>query len=347
MVDHSILQFIHESDLSSRLKSVAQNSRFVLLGGAGHVGLHMQAMLNLIGAKVLVIDRFNETRKGNQRVEHIFCDLSLSNSLDGILDTNDIVVDLSADVGGIYYNVLAPAELFNNNMQITMNNLRQSVKQKIKKYLYVSSVCVYPSDSKIPITEDCSKGTEPEPTNAGYGWSKRMGEFLCESYANQNSFNVTIVRPANCYGPFDQLDERKAHVIPGLIMKALRAEQSYQVLGQKQTTRDFLYVEDFARGCLEAAVNTDQLGPFNIGTGEETSIEELVRIIDHEILCITGKNIHGLFINQGLVGQSRRCVDFSKAQKEFSYRPKVKLTNGIHQTIKWYYENKAMFTSQK
>lgn len=343
MLDACLLHFINLSDLSLQLKSADQNLRFVLLGGAGHVGLHMQAILRLIGARMLVIDRSVESKKINPYAEYLSCDLSLPSSLDDIFQANDIVVDLSADVGGIYYNVLAPAQLFHNNIQITMNNLRQAAKQKVKKYLFVSSVCVYPSDAQIPIAEESSIGTEPEPTNAGYGWAKRMGEFLCASYAQQNSLNVTIVRPTNCYGPFDQMNEQKAHVIPGLIMKALRAEQSYQVLGQKQTTRDFLYVEDFARGCLEAAISTDQLGPYNIGTGQEFTIEDLVQIIDDEVCQLTKKRVRGVFINQGLVGQSRRCVDFTKARKAFNFYPQVTLRNGIHQTIKWYYENQSLF----
>jgi GDP-L-fucose synthase len=184
----------------------------------------------------------------------------------------------------------------------------------------------------IPIGEDDGFKDVPEPTNAGYGWSKRMEEYMALAYAEEYGMNVGIVRPFNAYGPRDDFFRPTNHVIPGIITRLFAGETPLVVWGTGRQTRSFLYVSDFARGVLMAAARGGVQGPLNLCSDEEISIADLARLI----VKISEINVPICFDDSKPDGQPRRAGDGQRAKKLLGFSARVPLTEGIKNTIRWY-----------
>src|SRR6266704_5986668 len=194
----------------------------------------------------------------------------------------DVVILLAAVVGGIAYNDAHHASIFRDNISVFLATMEAARRASVGRLLVVSSACVYPRDCAIPTPESEGFAGRPEPTNEGYGWSKRMEEFLAAAYAREFGLSVAVARPYNAYGPRDNFDPASSHVIPALVRKAFESTDGFlNVWGDGSHSRSFLYVDDFARGLLEVAARYPMADPLNLGADEETTIAELAtRIAD-------------------------------------------------------------------
>ena len=186
----------------------------------------------------------------------------------------------------------------------------------------------------MPTPEEEGERGIPEPTNLGYGWAKRMQEFLSKCYAKEYGMKIAIVRPSNAYGPKDNFDAATSHVIPALIRRVLNGENPLVVWGSGNQTRSFLYATDFARGLLDITDNYAECDALNLGDEREVTIKELVGIILR--LCNKENEIKIVFDTSKPEGQPRRCSDVSKANKKINYKTDVSLEEGIRSTIEWY-----------
>ena len=213
----------------------------------------------------------------------------------------------------------------------------------VERFLVVSSACIYPADAKIPTAESEGFLREPEPTNGGYGWAKRMAEKLGMYYSQQYGMKVGIVRPYNAYGPRDHFDPEKSHVIPALIKRVFDGENPLRVWGSGNQTRAFLYVEDFAKGLIDAIDKYPVADPINIGTNEEVSIKDLVEMI----VSISGKKINIEFDTLKPDGSPRRNSDNTKAIDKIGFRAQTKLVDGLKKTIDWYKKSKIYHEEEK
>lgn len=181
----------------------------------------------------------------------------------------------------------------------------------------------------------------PEETNAPYGLAKKMHLVQSQAYRQQYGFNSIVLFPTNLYGPGDNFDPRSSHVIPALVRKIYETKKTrlvqIVVWGDGSPTRDFLYVEDAARGIVMAAESYDKSDPVNLGTSREVSIRKLV-----ELICdLTDFKGRVIWDESKLGGQPRRCVSIERAKREFGWEPKVSLLEGLRSTIKWYEESMA------
>ena len=176
----------------------------------------------------------------------------------------------------------------------------------------------------------------PEETNAPYGIAKKALLVQLQAYRQQYGFEGIYLLPVNLYGPEDNFNPNSSHVIPALIRKVYEVQQQggneLQVWGDGSPTREFLYSEDAARGIVIATQHYTQPDPVNLGTGEEISIRDLVTLICQLM------DFHGNIIWQTDKpnGQPRRCLDTTRAQKQFGFSTAVKLEQGLRQTIEWY-----------
>jgi GDP-L-fucose synthase len=163
------------------------------------------------------------------------------------------------------------------------------------------------------------------------GWAKRMGELQAEAYAIQNGkSNVSIVRPANVYGPYDNFDTDNAMVIPSLIRKA-HENEFLSVWGDGSPIRDFIYSEDVARGMLHMVKNK-VTEPVNLGSGTGVTIKELATTIASEL----GREIK--WDTDKPMGDKIRLFDTNRAES-YGFKPKTKLEDGISNTVKWFLDN--------
>jgi GDP-L-fucose synthase len=246
-------------------------------------------------------------------------------------------MNLAAKVAGIGWNAAHPASMFMDNMSLFFSSMRAAATVGVERYLVTSSACVYPRHCSIPTPETEGFRDEPEPTNAGYGWAKRMEEFVGQAAAQEYGLSVAIARPYNCYGPRDNFSEAKSHVIPALIRKAVQAEgEAFQVWGDGSHSRSFLYVDDFARGLVEVAARYAEADPVNIGAASEVTIRDTAELVASHVSSALGRTIVPQFDPHGITGQPRRCCDTSKARAVLGYEAAVSLDEGLRQTIDWY-----------
>lgn len=314
-------------------------------GGTGFIGSHVVEQLLRLGARAIVLSRRAEAkflRHHLSEIEIRQCDFEVYESTLKALEGASVVLNLAAKVAGLEYNKQHPASIFHENMQIFLNVIKAVQKLRVERFLVTSSACVYPRDCKIPTPEEEGRVREPEPTNSGYGWAKRMQEYLGAQYAREFGLSVSIARPYNCYGPRDNFDPSSSHVIPALIRKAFETTDGLlNVWGDGSHSRSFLYVDDFARGLLEVAARYPMADPVNLGTHEETTIRELATRIADLVSEVRGLPIHPQFEPGGLTGQPRRCCDVSKAIRVIGFRAKIGLLEGLRRTVEWFAENES------
>jgi nucleoside-diphosphate-sugar epimerase len=247
------------------------------------------------------------------------------------------VVHLAAVVGGIEANRMSPGGFFRDNVLMGVNILDACVAHKVQKVVVAGTVCSYPKvPPRIPFVEADLWAGYPEETNAPYGIAKRAVLTMLQAYRAEYGLNGVMVIPTNLYGPNDSLDRRKNHVIPALVkvfVDAAEAKQpSVTLWGTGAPTREFLYVDDAARGIVDALLRYDSQEPINIGGGEEISIAALAEKIAH-IVGYTGEILWDATAPDG---QPRRAIDCSAARAAINWKPQVSLDEGLRRTVVWY-----------
>src|SRR3989338_1186680 len=320
------------------MKNFWTGKNVLVTGGTGFIGSFVCEQLLAKGAKVTAT-----TKSGSlKNVSHLTKDLKIRKAdLTDFDETNkvtknqDIILNLASKVAGIQFNINHPATMFSENIQIAQNIASASVKNNIERLLMVSSACVYPRNCIIPTPETEGFLLDPEPTNLGYGWAKRVEELIAKFYHLEYGLKVAIARPYNAYGPRDNFDPEISHVIPGLIKRVAGGENPLVVWGSGKQTRSFLYVEDLARGLLETTEKYPQADPINIGTDEEVTIADLAKMI----VKLSGKNIKIVFDKSKPDGQPRRNCDTKKAKDKIGFEAEISLERGLKKTIDWYRKN--------
>ena len=262
----------------------------------------------------------------------------ISNCKKAVRDV-DIIFHLAARVGGIGLNMEKPGDLFYDNLMMGTQLLHEAKNASIQKFIALGTVCSYPKFSQIPFLESSIWDGYPDETNAPYGLAKKMMLVQSQAYRKQYNFKSIVVIPTNIYGPYDNFEPSRSHVIPALILKIGNAKKnnlnSITLWGDGSPTRDFLYVEDAAKGIILAADKYDDILPVNLSSEEEISIKQLAEIIS-DLMKFDGKII---WDTSKPNGQPRRCVSNQRAKESFSFEPKITLNIGLQKTIDWYNAN--------
>ena len=300
--------------------------RVTVTGGAGFLGKYVVRKLEEAGVKDIFVPRSQDYNLvDGEAVQRLYHDAS-----------PDIVIHLAAVVGGIGANRDNPGKFFYDNLMMGVQLMEQGRISGIDKFVAVGTVCAYPKFTPVPFSEDDIWNGYPEETNAPYGLAKKMLLVQAQAYRQQYGFNAVFLLPANLYGPGDNFDPDKSHVIPALIKKALDArnkgERRITVWGTGQATREFLYAEDAARGIIMAADKYDKPTPVNLGAGFEISIKDLAALICE----LTGFDGGIEWDASKPDGQPRRKLDTSRARKEFGFQATTGLKEGLEKTIEWY-----------
>jgi GDP-L-fucose synthase len=303
--------------------------RVVVTGGAGFLGRFIVSRLREYPGVEVSVPRSSEYN------------LTESADVTRLLSQKqpDLVIHLAAVVGGIGANQKNPGKFFYENLMMGTQLIEQSRLHGVKKFVALGTVCAYPKFTPTPFREDDLWNGYPEETNAPYGLAKKMMLVQAQSYRQQYGFNTIFLLPANLYGPGDNFDLENSHVIPALIRKCIEARDQglpfIEAWGTGNASREFLYVDDCARGILLAAATYDESEPVNIGTGNEIKISELVEMIAR--LCRFEGEIR--WRHEKPDGQPRRRLEVSRAFEKFGFRATVSLEEGLQQTIDWYEKN--------
>ena len=296
----------------------------LVTGGNGFLGSYVVELLNQRKVKKIIIPSSKQY------------DLTERSRCREIVKNIDIVFHLAAKVGGIGLNREKPAELFYDNIMMGTQLIHEAKEAGVEKLIALGTICSYPKFAPVPFSEDSIWNGYPEETNAAYGLAKKMLLVQSQAYRQQYNFKSIVVFPTNLYGPRDNFDPTSSHVIPALILKIYNAKKNkvntISAWGDGSASRDFLYVEDTARGIILAAEKYDDPRPINLGSGQEISIKELVNTIA-KVMDYKGSIIWDTTKPNG---QPRRCVSNERAEKELGFKPLVRLEEGLRKTIDWF-----------
>jgi len=300
--------------------------RVLVTGGAGFLGSHVVRKLEERGCKEVFVPRssvYNLIEM--EAVKRLYKDFR-----------PDVVVHMAARVGGIGANMRNPGSFFYENLMMGVQMMEQGRLSGVQKFVAIGTICAYPKFAPVPFKEEDLWNGYPEETNAPYGLAKKMLLVQSQAYRQQYNFNSIFLLPVNLYGPGDNFDPESSHVIPALIRKVveakLRGERRIVAWGTGKPTREFLYVDDAAEGIVLATEKYEKSEPVNLGAGFEISIKKLA-----ELIC----ELAGF---DGVIewdaskpdGQPRRCLDTSRAKKEFGFEARSGFKEGLRRTIDWY-----------
>ncbi|MEK9726045.1 MAG: NAD-dependent epimerase/dehydratase family protein [Rhodospirillaceae bacterium] len=315
-------------------------------GGSGFIGSHVVEQLLALGARPIVPTRqvaapFLAHLTGEVEVRR--ADLNGRDDARRAVAGASVVMNLAASVAGIEYNATRPSTVFRANMRTFLNVFEAALESDAERFLVVSSACIYPRDCIVPTPETEGFADWPEPTNAGYGWAKRMEEYAAQAAAEEHGLEAAIARPYNAYGPRDNYNPESSHVLPALILKAVDStDGTLPVRGDGSPTRSFLYADDFARGLIEVTARYAKADPLNIGASEEVSIADAARMVAEIVGQARGVTIAPTFSPTTLSGQPRRDCDTTKLERALGFTPNVSLRVGLEASVRWFLENRDL-----
>lgn len=247
----------------------------------------------------------------------------------------DILIIAAAVVGGIGANSEYPVKFLTENLQIQCNLIDAAHAAKVQKVIFLGSSCVYPRLSKQPILEHYLLTGELESTNRPYALAKISGIELINSYRKEYGYDWSSAMPCNLYGPNDNFDLQSSHVLAALIRKIHEAKivgrNSISIWGDGTPLREFLYVEDAAKGILQLVRSKSEERIYNLGSEKEISIRDLALLIG----SIVGYEGTLDFDSSKPNGTPRKLMS-SERLRRLGWEPETSLEEGILKTYEWY-----------
>mgnify|MGYP003118712080 FL=1 len=297
------------------------SDKIYVAGHTGMVGSAIVRRLRELGYRNLIL----KTRK-----EVDLCDHEQVSALFK-QEKPDFVFLAAAKCGGIGDNVAHPVDFLLDNLAIQNNIIKCSHKYKVNKLLFLGSSCIYPKHCPQPMREEFLLSGPLEPTNEAYSIAKIAGIKLCQAYRKQYDCNFITAQPCNVYGPKDNFNQAKGHVIGSMLSKFHDGGDSVNFLGTGLARREFIYVEDLADACLFLMQNYDDGDIINVGSGVDYSIKELAHIIKDTV----GFEGEVKWDTDKPNGMMKKLLDISKLEN-LGWKPKTSLENGLQTTYEYY-----------
>jgi nucleoside-diphosphate-sugar epimerase len=246
----------------------------------------------------------------------------------------DVVYNLAANMGGIGFITKIGAEVMYDNVLINANMLEASRRSKVKRYLFSSSACVYPTYRQKDPNVDGLKEEDAYPADPDsfYGWEKLYSEKMCEAYKRDHGMSISILRYHNIYGPEGAFKGGREKSPAALCRKVAETNNPGKIAiwGDGKQTRSYCYINDAVKGTI-MLMESGYDKPINIGSDRLVTINELADII----IGIAGKKITKTYDQLAPQGVSGRNADISLAKKVLGWEPAVRLEDGLAHTYKW------------
>ncbi len=309
--------------------------RILVTGGGGFIGSHLAEFLHLQGNFVRVVDtKFDGFPQGEYYDEKLRLDLRDRENCIEATEEIDQVYNLAANMGGIGFITDVAAEIMYDNTLINTYMLEASRRNRVGRYLFSSSACVYPSyrQTKPDIVGLKEEDAYPADPDTFYGWEKLYSEKMCDAYSRDHGMDTRIARYHNVYGPGGTYKGGREKSIAAICRKVAEAQDpgAITIWGDGKQTRSYCYIDDAVKA-TSMLMESDYDKPLNIGSDRLISLNEMCGLIIRE----SGKAItreYDLSAPQGVRG---RNADLTLATKILGWRPHISLEEGIGRTYTW------------
>lgn len=325
----------------------------LVTGGTGLIGIPLVQKLVRLGAEVTIysadsperwdilekkVSEFKFIKGEDCKVYWMYGDLEDFDVCENATLGKDYVFQLAGSKGSVNIGKSKAATFLTSHLLINLNMLKAAKRNGVEKYLLTSTVGVYPPNSNYK-EEEVWKGA-PAESDKYSAWAKRISELAAEAFMEEYKWDgITIVRPGNTYGPWDNFDKDTSMVVGALINRFASSEKVVTIQGNGSPIRDFTYADDIAEGMLLAMEKSGNCETFNLGIGQGYSIKELVDIIQ-QAFAEHGINKEYQWSEPYSDITNRRVLDIEKAHSILGYIPTVELREGIRKTVNWYLKNK-------
>lgn len=303
-----------------------KSSKIFIAGHKGMVGSAVVRSLEKVGYQNLVVKNRTELDLTNQTETREF-----------IQDEKiEVIIDAAAKVGGILANDTYPYDFIMQNMLIQNNLIQAAVENKIQKFIFLGSSCIYPKMAPQPLKEEYLLTGPLEPTNEWYAIAKISGIMACRAARKQMGLNTVSLMPTNLYGFNDNFDLNGSHVLPAMIRKFHEAKGNntdVTLWGTGSPYREFLHVDDLAAATLFALENELEHDLYNVGFGTDLTIKELAELVQK----IVGHQGEIIWDTNKPDGTPKKLMDSSKL-RNLGWEPKINLEEGIQLTYDWFLE---------
>ncbi len=311
--------------------------KYLVAGAGGFIGGHITNKLLKQGHDVTCVDikQFNNWFQINKNSKNISLDLRDLDNCNNVVKGIDVVINMACNMGGIGFIEWNKTDCM-LSVLINTHMLMACEKQRVKKYFFSSSACVYNSElqniSDIPgLKEEDAYPALPED---GYGWEKLFSERMCRHFNEDTNLDVKVARYHNVFGPFGTYDggreKSPAAICRKIIHSKLNNLDEIEVWGDGNQTRSYLFIDDCVDATLKL-INSDFNGPINIGSEEQVSINQLIE----KVQIISNYKVNKIYLKGMPLGVRGRSSDNTKIKKELGWEPKYSLINGLEKTYDW------------
>jgi len=313
-----------------------RNKRVLVTGAAGFVGSHLVDALVDLGATVRGTLHTLEPYQKNSNCEYLKVNLEKFDDCKLVTKNIDFVFMCAANSSGAAVIQETPLVHLTPNIVMNSQMLSAAHESKVSKFCFISSNTVYP-ETDFPVQESDSTGVFFDKYFI-VGWMKKFSEIMCEMYSTKitDPMQCVVIRPGNLYGPRDKFKKSESKVIAALIRRAFEGEDPFEVWGDGQDVKDFLYIEDFIKGLLLVFSETRYFNIYNVASGEPIKVQDVLK----KILDLT--NQQHIKINYDSSKPKMlpvRLISIDKIKNDTNWAPLTSIESGLQKTYEWYRGN--------
>jgi GDP-L-fucose synthase len=322
---------------------VIAGRRVLVTGGSGFIGANLMSRLLPLGCRIRATLHERPAVIESADVEYVAADLTSADECRRVVEGIDVVFMCAASTSGAAVIRSSPLVHVTPNVIMNAQMLDAAYRAGVKKFVFISSSIVYPPNDGRATREDDAFTGDPPDVYYGAGWMKRSAEALCRMYAEKLNppMATLVVRPSNCYGPYDKFDPARSHVTAALVRRVVDRETPLVVWGTGDDVRDLLFIDDFIDGMLRATALADPFLAVNLASGGGVSVKEILATI----LRVEGwRDADIRFDASRPTTIASRLIDVTLARERLGFTAPTRLEDGLARTVDWYRTHRAAWT---